>query len=336
MASMAVIGIGYWGPNLVRNFASLGAFDQVIACDRDPKRLEAVRRQLPGTELCADAAEVFRRPDVQAVAIATPVRTHHALAKAALEAGKHVLLEKPMTEDSRQGQELIDLAARRGLTLMVDHTFLFTGAVEKIREIVARGDLGDKYYVDSARVNLGLFQSDVDVIWDLAPHDLSIVGHVFGVKPRVVRAIGRSHAGGTMVDVAYLHVDYGDGFSAAFHVNWLSPTKIRRMIFAGSKKMIVWDDLEATEKVRVYDKGVELQLVGEEDKRRIRFDYRTGDAWLPRLDTTEALRKMAGHFVDSFRNGKKPICGGEEGLDVVRILEASRASLQQDGQAVVI
>jgi predicted dehydrogenase len=273
-------------------------------------------------------------PDVEAVAIATPVRFHYEVAKAALQAGKHVLIEKPMTENSRQARELIDLAADGKLTLMVDHTFLFTGAVEKIREIVCRGDLGESYYVDSVRVNLGLFQSDVDVIWDLAPHDLSIVGHVFNIKPKVVRAIGRNHAGHSMVDVAYLHVDYEGRVSAAFHVNWLSPTKIRRMIFAGSKRMIVWDDLEATEKIRVYDKGVELQQVGEEDKRRIRVDYRTGDAWLPRLDTTEALRKMAGHFVDCYRNGKRPICSGEDGLEVVKVLEASRMSLQNGCRAV--
>lgn len=336
MNKIGVIGVGYWGPNLVRNFMSLGAFDEVIACDPDAERLRAVCQRFPGLRACGDAAELLAEPDVEAVAIATPVRYHHELAKRALQAGKHVLIEKPMTQTAQQARELISLAAQRGRTLMVDHTFLFTGAVEKIHEIVSAGELGECYYVDSVRVNLGLFQSDVDVIWDLAPHDLSIVGHVSGAKPKRVQAIGRKHAGPHMVDVAYLHVDYDSGFTASFHVNWLSPTKIRRMLFAGSKRMIVWDDLEAAEKVRVYDKGVELQEAGQDEQYRLRVGYRMGDAWLPQIDVTEALRKMAAHFVDCYRGGKRPICAGEDGLDVVNVLEASRLSLDNSGRAVVI
>jgi len=336
MAGVAVIGMGYWGPNLVRNFLAVGAFDDVIAVDTDPRRLAAVSRQFPAVHTCGDVDSLWDRADLEAVAIATPVRFHYPLAKAALQAGRHVLVEKPMVMKTEQAWELIELAEARNLTLMVDHTFLFTGAVGKIHDIVSAGDLGRVYYVDSVRVNLGVFQNDVDVIWDLAPHDLSIVGYVFRAKPTRVRAVGSSHTGQEMVDVAYLHVDYDRGFSAAFHVNWLSPTKVRRMILAGSKRMILWDDLEASEKIRVYDKGIELREAGAEDRRRLRVGYRTGDAWLPRVDTTEALQKMAEHFVDCYRNGKKPICSGQDGLDVVSVLEASQLSLRSGGRAVAI
>lgn len=334
MSGIGVIGVGYWGPNLIRNFVISGAYDQVIACDLDARRLASICKLLPGVKSCTDAAQLFANPEIEAVAIATPVRWHYGLAKAALMSGKHVLVEKPMTQNSAEARELTALAEARGLTLMVDHTFLFTGVVEKIREIIGTGQLGECYYVDSVRVNLGLFQHDVDVIWDLAPHDLSIVGYILQAKPTIVRAVGKTHAGHSMVDVAYLNVEYREGFSANFHVNWLSPTKVRRMIVAGSKRMVVWDDMESAEKLRVYDKGVELHPMSEEDQRNIRVEYRTGDVWLPRIDTTEALRKMAVYFADCCRRGKKPICGGQEGLEVVRVLEASQISLKNGGRPV--
>jgi predicted dehydrogenase len=336
MSSVGVIGAGYWGPNLIRNMVVANAFDQVIVCDSDGKRLQAVCAQIPGVKGYGHAGELFTNAEVQAVVIATPVRTHFELAKAALMHGKHVLIEKPMTQTSAQARELIALAEAKGLTLMVDHTFLFTGAVEKMLDIVGGGGLGECYYVDSVRVNLGLFQRDVNVIWDLAPHDLSIVSHILRAKPRVVRAIGRSHSGHGMVDVAYLNVEYREGFSAYFNLSWLSPTKIRRMTVAGSKRMLVWDDMETTEKLRVYDKGIELHRLSEDDKRSIRVEYRTGDVWLPKLDVTEALRKMTGHFIACCRERTRPICGGNEGLEVVRVLEASQMSLDGGGRAVAL
>lgn len=336
MSSVGVIGAGYWGPNLIRNFVISGEFDRVIACDRDPKRVQAVCKLIPCVEACGEVSELLANPDVEAVAIATPVRYHYELAKAALLQRKHVLVEKPMTQNSAEAQELIELAEARKLTLMVDHTFLFTGAVEKISEIVRSGELGQCYYVDSVRVNLGLFQHDVDVIWDLAPHDLSIVSHAFGAKPKIVRAIGGSHTEQGLVDVAYLNVEYCEGFSANFHLNWLSPTKIRRMMVAGSKRMIVWDDMEPTEKLRVYDKGVELRRLSEEDQRSIRVEYRLGDVWLPKIDSTEALRKMTAHFIECCRRRTRPLCDGQSGLEVVRVLEASQLSLANRGSAVSI
>ena len=336
MGSIMVVGVGYWGPNLIRNFMAIGAYDEVIACDVDRGRLETVGKQFPGLVTCEAFGEALDRPGLEAVVIAAPVRLHYELAKAALSAGKHVLIEKPLTQTSQQGRELVDLAGQQGVTLMVDHTFIYTGAVEKIAEIVAGVDLGEFYYVDSVRVNLGLFQEDVDVIWDLAPHDLSIVNHVLKRPPKVVRAIGHSHAAGGLVDVAYLNVEYGDNIAANFHVSWLSPTKIRRMMFSGSRRMIVWNDLDQAEKIRVYDKGVELQRVNREGKYSLKVGYRVGDAWLPQVDGTEALRKMAAHFVDCCRNGKTPATSGQDGLDVVRVLEASSLSLSNGGQAVSI
>jgi len=336
MGCVAVVGVGYWGPNLARNFMSLGAFEHVIACDMDAKRLSVVCRQLPGLQASTSLTDTLARPEVEAVIVATPVRTHHMLAKAALSAGKHVLIEKPMTYTSAEARELVELAAQRSLTLMVDHTFIYTGAVEKIIEVTSRPDFGDFFYVDSVRVNLGLFQHDVDVIWDLAPHDLSIVNRVLNRRPRVVRAVGQSHTDSGKADVAYLHVDYGDRINATFHVNWLSPTKVRRMIIAGSKQMVLWDDLEAAEKIRVYDKGIETKPIGPEDQRRLQVGYRTGDVWMPRIDPTEALQKVACHFADCCRNGKRPITSGEDGLDVVLTLEASDMSLAHGGRPVAI
>ena len=336
MGCVAVIGVGYWGPNLARNFMSFGAFDRVIACDMDAKRLSTVCRQLPGLQASTSLADTLARPDVEAVVVATPVRTHYTLAKTSLLAGKHVLIEKPMTCTAAEARELVELAAQRSLTLMVDHTFLYTGAVEKIVEITSGDDFGAFYYLDSVRVNLGLFQHDVNVIWDLAPHDLSVAGQVLKRKPKVVRAIGQSHTESAAVDVAYLHVDYGDNVTATFHVNWLSPTKIRRMVIAGSRRMVVWDDLEASEKVRVYDRGIEAKSMGPEAQHRLQVDYRTGDVWMPRVEPAEALQKMARHFVDCYRNGKRPLTAGEDGLEVVLALEASDLSLHNDGRPVAI
>ena len=321
MSGVGVIGAGYWGPNLIRNFVAGGAYDEVFACDKDAKRLDSICKQIPSVRGYADVEELLANPAVEAIAIATPVRTHFALAKAGLARGKHVLIEKPMTFNSRE---------------VVDHTFLFTGAVEKMREIVKSGELGPCYYIDSVRVNLGLFQNDVDVIWDLTPHDLSIIAYALDAHPKLIRAIGHSCAGQGMVDVAYLSVEYHEGFSAMFHASWLSPTKVRRMVVAGSKRMIVWDDMEAVDKLRVYDKGVELKRLSAEDPSKIQVEYRTGDVSVPKLEATEALRKMTAHFADCCRGKATPICGGEKGLDVVRVLEASTISLKNGSRAVAI
>jgi len=336
MSSLAVIGVGYWGPNLVRNFMSLGAFDEVVACDRDAARLASVCQRFPGLQDCTDPEELWNRADVEAVVIAVPVRFHYDLAKAALSAGKHVLIEKPMTQTAEQARELVDLAEAKNLTLMVDHTFIYTGAVEKIEQIVRRQDLGTFYYIDSVRVNLGLFQHDVNVIWDLAPHDLSIVNHILQRRPKVVRATGQSHTDKDLPDVAYVNIEYGDSICANFHVSWLAPTKIRRMVFSGSRRMIVWNDLEDAEKIRVYDRGIELTRISKEQEYELQVGYRTGDVWLPNVARTEALRKVAEHFVDCCRTGKTPLTSGRDGLDVVMTLEATEMSLANAGHPVAI
>lgn len=336
MSSLAVIGVGYWGPNLVRNFMSLGVFDEVVACDLDAGRLASVCSRFPGLRGCESPEELWEQPDVEAVVIAVPVRFHYELAKAALSAGKHVLIEKPMTQTSEQARELIELAAASKLTLMVDHTFIYTGAVDKITEIVRRQDLGTFYYIDSVRVNLGLFQHDVNVIWDLAPHDLSIVNHILQRQPKVVRATGQSHTDKDLPDVAYVNVEYGDSICANFHVSWLAPTKIRRMVFSGSRRMVVWNDLEAAEKIRVYDRGIELTRISKEQEYELQVGYRTGDVWLPQVAPTEALKKVAEHFVECCRTGQTPLTSGRDGLDVVVTLEAAEMSLANGGHPVAI
>lgn len=336
MGCAAVVGVGYWGPNLVRNLMSSGELDGVIAVDTDAARLKKVCQQFPGLDGSSDLGEVLRRADVEAVVVAAPVRFHYPIAKAALEAGKHVLVEKPITMNSAQARELIDLADARHLTLMVDHTFIFTGAVEKIADVARSGDFGNFYYVDSVRINLGLFQHDINVIWDLAPHDLSIVNHVLQRKPQVIRATGMCHTNSGLVDVAYLNAEYADNIGANFHVNWLSPTKVRQMIFAGSNRMIVWNDIEAAEKVRVYDRGIQVAQADREGQYITQINYRTGDAWLPKLDPTEALRKITAHFIDCYRTGREPLTSGRDGLDVVLSLEAAEMSLANGGRPVAI
>ena len=279
---------------------------------------------------------MLQRDDVLGVAIATPVKTHFPLAKMALTAGKHVLLEKPMTASSAEAQELIDLAADNKRTLMVDHTFLYTGAVQKIAELIRKQDLGTLFYIDSVRVNLGLFQKDVDVIWDLAPHDLSIVNFLLHRPPLVVRAVGQSHTDSGLADVAYVNVDYGDNVFANFHVSWLSPTKIRHMAFSGSRRMVLWNDLEEAEKIRVYDRGIEVTRVTREDQYQLQIDYRMGDVWLPRVDRTEALRDVTGHFLECCQDKATCKTGGRDGLDVVLELEAAAMSLANGGRPVTI
>ena len=333
MIGIGVIGYGYWGPNLVRNFAERADAAVRVVCDlRDP-RLETVRRQYPVVRTTRTPADVWNDPSVQAVVIATPAEYHFELAMAALQAGKHVLVEKPIASDSAQASRLIDEAAKRRLTLMVDHTFVYTGAVQKMRELTQAGELGDIYYYDSVRINLGLFQPDVNVVWDLAVHDLSIMDFVLDRRPTAISATGLAHVAGKPENIAYLTMFFEDRLIAHVHVNWLAPVKVRRTLLGGSRRMIVFDDLEASEKIKVYDRGISVNP-SPENMYEMLVGYRTGDMWAPKLATTEALTSVAAHFVDCVNSGKRPITDGEAGLRVVRLLEAATASMAAQGRLV--
>jgi predicted dehydrogenase len=306
-----------------------------MICDVDPDSLERVAAQYPAAETATDPGAVWTSDQTDAVVVATPVRTHFELARAALEAGKHVLIEKPMTHTVAEAEELVRLAEAKGRVLMVDHTFLYMGAVRKIKDLLDAGDLGELYYVDSVRINLGLFQHDVNVVWDLAPHDLSVVDYVTGREARSLAATGASHTDRGIEDVAYLSIDLGNSLLASFHFNWLSPVKVRRIIFGGSKKSVIFDDLSPDEKVRVYDKGIEVSKDAEA-VRRVLIGYRTGDIWVPKLDTTEPLQTMVRHFADCIETGKRPLSDGAAGLRTVRMLEAAERSIKAQGGRVVL
>lgn len=328
---VGVIGYGYWGPNIVRNLHGQKNLQAVMVCDKSPAALGRVRKTYPNVLTVSDPLEVLRSPEVDAVAVITPVWTHYELAKAALEHGKHVFIEKPFTSNSTQAEELIELAARKKLTIMVDHTFLFTGAVRKIRELAESGTIGDLYYYDSLRVNLGLFQHDVSVIWDLAPHDLSIMDHIIKAEPEAIVATGEKHLNG-VEDVAYMTLYFPKNIIAHINVNWLSPVKIRTTLIGGQKKMVVWNDLVADEKIRVYDRGV--QITSGEGIRDLLVSYRSGDMWAPQLEQVEALHVELDYFADCVMNNKTPFNDGHAGLRVVRMLEAAEESIQKKGQLV--
>lgn len=328
---IGVVGYGYWGPNIVRNFQALESANVVAVCDKSSSSLTRVRRAYPDMPVTADCKEIVTADDIDAVAIVTPVWTHFELAKLALEHGKHVFVEKPFTSSVSQAEYLIELAERKNLKIMVDHTFLFTGAVRRIRQLIDEGVLGKLYYYDSTRVNLGLFQHDVNVIWDLAPHDLSIMDYIAGAQPEALVATGECHLNGH-ADVAFVTIYYPDNFIAHINVNWLSPVKVRTTLVGGEKRMLVWNDLEADEKLKVYDRGV--QVGGGEAVYQQLVKYRTGDMWSPNIEPTEALKLEAAYFVDCLRDNKKPFNDGEAGLRVVRMLEAADQSLQQKGRVV--
>jgi predicted dehydrogenase len=335
MIRVGVIGYGYWGPNIVRNFmeapgTTVGAVSEVRS-----ERLNQLRGRYPSVKTTTDPHELFSDPEIDAISIVTPVATHFELALQALQADKHVLVEKPLAATSEQAIQLIEEAQRRNRVLMVDHTFVYTGAVRKIREIVASNTLGDVYYYDSVRVNLGLFQRDVNVIWDLAVHDLSIMDYVLPVKPVAVSATGISHIPGKPENVAYMTLFFQNRQIAHLHVNWLAPVKVRRTLIGGSEKMIVYDDLEPSEKVKVYDRGVTL-FPESEAAYELLVSYRSGDMWAPRLDATEGLRTAALHFIDCIENNKRPETDGQAGLRIVRILEAAEKSLRARGQLIEI
>jgi predicted dehydrogenase len=331
MISIGVIGYGYWGPNIVRNLHGLERCAVAAVCDQRPAALKRARAAHPDLHMTPDAGEVLTSPKIDAVAIVTPVSTHYELARAALENGKHVFVEKPFTATARQAEELVELAERNRLQIMVDHTFLFTGAVRKIRELIEDGVLGDLYYYDSTRVNLGLFQHDVSVIWDLAPHDLSIMDYLIGTKAEAVVATGASHLNGH-ADVAFITVYFPNNTIAHINVNWLSPVKVRTTLIGGEKKMLVWNDLEADEKIKVYDKGV--QVSNRQAVFELLVSYRSGDMWAPRVDQTEALKAELDYFVDCITKGTSPINDGQTGLQVVRMLEAAERSLHEKGRAI--
>ena len=337
MISVAVIGAGYWGPNLIRNFATCPDTKLVAVCDNNPKRLEKVLAPYPSVQGETDLDALLKRSDVDAVAIATPVRTHAPFALKALEAGKHVLVEKPFAHSVADAERMVALADKLGLTLMVDHTFVYSPAVRKVKELLDKGELGDLCYIDSVRINLGMFQHDVNVVWDLAPHDLSIVDFLLNRLPKSLSAVGASHTKGSteLEDVAHLNLDFGDGLLASFHVNWLSPVKVRHFIVGGLKKSIVYNDLDVSERVRVYDRGITTSE-DPEARRGILINYRTGDVWSPHIDQHEPLQTMVKHFAECVREKKKPLTDGESGLRVVRVLEAAERSIKAQGGRITL
>jgi predicted dehydrogenase len=335
MINIAIIGYGYWGPNLVRNFSELPNAKVVAVADLDKSRLELVARRYPNVRTTTDIQEILGDTSIDAVAVATPVNTHFQLGMAVLKAGKHLWLEKPMTETSLQARKLVDEAERRKLVLLVDHTFLYTGAVRKMAEIIRKGDLGRIYYYDSIRVNLGLFQRDVSVVSDLAVHDFSILDYVLGEHPVAVSASGTNHFPGTPENLAYITLFYASGTIAHANVSWLAPVKVRQIFVGGSKKMITYDDLEPSEKIRVYDKGVSFT----DDPKQIyqmRVGYRTGDMWAPKLEVTEALQVEGAHFVECIEQQGVPQTDGRLGLRVVELIEAATSSMRGQGETMYI
>jgi len=328
-----VIGYGYWGPNVVRNLASLEGVQVRQIAEMSPGAQARARKAHPGIEITADAGAMIASPEIDAVAVITPVWTHYDLAKAALENGKHVFVEKPFTSNAAQGEELIELARRKNLRIMVDHTFLFTGAVKKISQLLKEGALGQLYYYDSTRVNLGLFQHDINVLWDLAPHDLSIMDHVIDGNPEAVVATGQSHLN-THEDVAFMTLYFPGKVIAHINVNWLSPVKVRTTLIGGEKRMLVWNDLDADEKVKVYDKGV--NITSREGMYNLLVNYRSGDMWSPQLEQVEALRLELGYFVECINAGKDPFNDGCAGLRVVKMLEAASESIGKRGALVYL
>lgn len=334
MIKLAVIGFGYWGPNLVRNFSALDDCRVTTVVDTQEARLEAARRLYPEITATRHVTDVLDDPAIDAVAVALPVSFHYPVAKRALEHGKHVLVEKPLTDSSDQARELVELAEKTGKQLMVDHTFLYTGAVQKIKSLVDQGELGAIQYFDSVRINLGLFQHDINVLWDLAPHDLSILHYLVPEPVHSVVATGISHTENNIENIAYLTLYYASNTIAHVHVSWTSPVKIRKILIGGTRKMLVFDDLEPTEKIKVYDSG--YRVTSDDDRNRMLVDYRVGDVHIPKVELTEALRGMAQDFILAITAGKTPISNWQTGLSVVHILEAADRSIAQRGKEVVL
>ena len=328
MINVGIIGYGYWGPNIARNFNACKDVKLISICDLSEKRLHFAESNYPFIKGYSDPKDLISSNEIDVVAVVTPVFTHYELAKLALENGKHIFVEKPFTSNAAQGEELLNLAEKKNLKIMVDHTFLFTGAVRKMREIIDSGELGSLFFYDSVRVNLGLFQHDINVIWDLAPHDFSIMNYLIDKEPISVSAFGTEHFGLGLEEVAYIAVQFDDGFIAHFHCNWLSPVKVRRTLISGDRKMLVWDDLSSDEKVKIYDKGVKIK--NTEGIHKLLVSYRSGDVHVPHIDNTEALKLEVDYFVECLEKNQKPFNDGEAGLKVVKMLEAADRSLKND------
>jgi len=334
MVRVAIIGYGYWGPNLVRNFASLPDAQVLKVVDMRSERLELVRRSYPSVETSTDIDSLWDDQRIDAVVIATPVFSHYMLAQKALVAGKHVLLEKPMTDTVAHALELIELAKSKNRLLMVDHTFLYTPAVQKMKELIDSGSIGKVKYFDSTRINLGLIQQDVNVLWDLAPHDISILDYLIADRPVSVNATGVSHIHNGIENIAYLTVNFASDVIAHFSCSWSSPVKIRMMLIGGDSKMIVFNDMEPTEKIRIYDTAHNVS--SDEEKQSVLVDYRVGDVFIPKIGSAEALGGMARDFIRSVQSGTKPVADYESGLSTIRILEAAQQSIKSGGSEILI
>lgn len=334
MITVGIIGYGYWGPNLVRNFFGQKNCTIKTVADSRANRLELLAKAYPAVKTVTSADDILNDPEIDAVVIATPVFTHFPLAQKALQNGKHVLLEKPMTSSVKESEILIELAAQKKLLLMVDHTFLYTGAVERIKEVMDAGTLGNAKYLDSTRINLGLFQPDINVLWDLAPHDLSILRYLHEEKPYSVNATGISHTNNGIENIAFMTVNYQSGFIAHFNCSWSSPVKVRTMLIGGDRKMIIYNDVEPTEKIKIYDTGYDVKT--DEDKNRILVDYRVGDIYVPKVNNKEALSSVANDFITSIKESSTPRSSSAIGLDIVKMLEAAQQSIKANGTEIKI
>ncbi len=332
--NIALIGYGYWGKNLARNFNAAEGCTLAYLVEPDIAKQESFSKLYPSVKILSSTEDLYASADLDAVVIATPVDTHYPLAKEALLADKHVLVEKPLTSDVDKASELVDLANKNGLLLMVDHTFLYTGAVQKIKSLIEDGSLGNVQYIDSTRINLGLFQHDVNVLWDLAPHDISMCLYWLSDAPKSISAIGASHTSSDLENIAYLTLKFENDLITHFNCSWVSPVKIRQMLIGGDKQMVLFNDMEPSEKVKIYDTGYEAKT--EEEINRMLVDYRTGDVYIPQIERTEALKLMAQDFVDSIREKRNPISSAEIGLEVVRILDAAQVSIKSNGKEILL
>jgi predicted dehydrogenase len=331
---VAVIGFGYWGPNIVRNFHSQLNCDVEYVVDSSHERLAIVNENYPNTKTSKNLDDVIKNPNIDAVIIATPVFTHYEIAKKALSNGKHVLIEKPMTSSAKEADDLINLSIKFNKVLMVDHTFLYTGSVQKISSIIKEDFIGKVQYIDSTRINLGLFQPDVNVLWDLAPHDISIVNYIVDEKPYSVQAVGVSHTNNDIENIAYLNLNYNCSMIAHFHCSWTSPVKIRKFLIGGESKMIAWDDMEPTEKIKIYDTSYSHST--DEEKTRILVDYRVGDIFVPKISNIEALSELAKDFLSAITYDTDPISNYTSGINVIKVLEASQISIKNGGKEVKV
>jgi len=333
MIKIGVIGCGYWGPNLVRNFIQLPGAEVTYICDKDSSKLERIKRIYPYLRTVTDYSEVIKSSDVDAVCIATPLVTHYEIAREALLNNKDVLVEKPFTATLKEAEELVQISQRKKMVLIVDHTFIYTGAVKKIKELIDNGDLGKIYYFDSERINLGLIRSDANVVWDLATHDISIINYLFDQKPISVSAVGSSHVLNKREEMVRITLKHEGGLISHIHASWLSPVKLRKILIGGDRKMILYNDIEPVEKIKIYDKGIDIN---HDQITPFKPLYRGGDIVIPKIDQTEALKKIAEHFLDCIKYRKTPLTDGQQGVEVLKILEAIQKSLDSDSRLVRI